>query len=72
MTMMPLAASASGTLSDAAPSIPLAYNSATGYYEADWDTTTVNNGLRTINASATDSAAQTTGATPASVEVDNV
>ena len=67
---------AAGSLSvqytiDAAPSIPLTYNSATGYYEADWDTTTVGDGPYTINASATDSADQTTEAS-VSVAVDNI
>ena len=57
---------------DAAPSIPLTYNGITGYYEANWDTTTVGDGPHAVNASATDSAAQTTPAAPVSVEVDNI
>ncbi len=47
-----------------------AYNAGSGYYEADWDTTAETDGSHTVNARATDSAANT--ATDANtVTVDN-
>lgn len=47
------------------------YNSMSGYYEWDWDTTSVTDGLYTISARSTDSASQATYADPVSVTVDN-
>jgi len=47
------------------------YNSASGYYELDWDTTTVADGSHTIDARATDSAGNTTNAAQVTVTVDN-
>jgi thermolysin len=47
------------------------YNSDTGYYEASWDTTTVDDGAHTINARATDSAGNV-GSDSNNVTVDNV
>jgi len=48
------------------------YNSASGYYELDWDTTAVADGSHTIDARATDSAANTGYASQVTVTVDNV
>jgi hypothetical protein len=48
-----------------------AFNSSSGYYEFAWDTTAVANGSHTIDARATDSSANTTNASPVSVNVDN-
>jgi predicted extracellular nuclease len=48
-----------------------AYNSSSGYYELDWDTTAVADGSHTIDARATDSAGNTTNATQVTVTVDN-
>ncbi len=48
------------------------YNSGSGYYELDWDTTTVADGSHTIDARATDSAANTSYASQVTVTVDNV
>lgn len=46
------------------------YNVATGYYEADWDTTTATDGDRMIEARATDSA-DNVGSDRYSVKIDN-
>ncbi|MFQ5859638.1 MAG: Ig-like domain-containing protein, partial [Anaerolineae bacterium] len=48
-----------------------AYNSATSYYEDTWDSTTVSDGSHTLDARATDSAANTVTA-GVTVTVDNV
>ena len=42
------------------------------YYYYDWDTTTVGDGLRTLDGRATDNASQTTYASQVTVTVDNV
>jgi len=47
------------------------YNSSSGYYELDWDTTTVADGSHTIDARATDSGSNTTNAAQVTVTVDN-
>jgi endonuclease YncB( thermonuclease family) len=47
------------------------YNSTSGYYEYDWDTTAVSDGDHTIDAQATDSDGNTTGASQLTVTVDN-
>jgi hypothetical protein len=48
------------------------YDSTSGYYEYDWDTTTVGDGDHTIDARATDSDGTTTDAAQVTVTVDNV
>ena len=48
------------------------YNSSSGYYELDWDTTGLTDGTwHTIDASATDSGGNTTNAAQITVTVDN-
>jgi subtilisin len=47
------------------------YNSTSGYYEYDWDTTGVSDGDHTIDARATDSDGATTNASQVTVTVDN-
>ena len=47
------------------------YNSDSGYYEYDWDTTGVDDGDHTIDARATDSDGATTEADQITVTVDN-
>ena len=47
------------------------YNSGSGYYELDWDTTAVTDGSHTIDARATDSAGNIANAAQISVTVDN-
>ncbi|WP_435344835.1 Ig-like domain-containing protein [Haloarchaeobius sp. HRN-SO-5] len=51
---------------------PATYDSTSGYYEYDWDTTGVSDGDHTIDARATDSAGATTNASQVTVTVDNV
>ena len=48
-----------------------AWNGATSRYELAWDTTLTTDGVRTVDARATDSKTQTTNATQISVTVDN-
>jgi endonuclease YncB( thermonuclease family) len=48
-----------------------AYNSTSGYYEYDWDTTGVADGDHTVDARATDSDGATTDASQITVTVDN-
>jgi hypothetical protein len=48
-----------------------AYNSSSGYYEYDWDTTAESDGDHTIDARATDSDGTTTHASQVTVTVDN-
>lgn len=47
------------------------YDSTSGYYEYDWDSTTVSDGDHTVDARATDSDGATTGASQVTVTVDN-
>jgi endonuclease YncB( thermonuclease family) len=47
------------------------YNSTSGYYEYDWDTTGVSDGDHTVDARATDSDGATTSASQVAVTVDN-
>jgi len=47
------------------------YNSTSGYYEDDWDTTTVSDGDHTVDARATDSDGATTRASTVTVTVEN-
>ena len=47
------------------------YNSTSGYYEYDWDTTAVSDGDHTVDARATDSDGATTDAAQVTVTVDN-
>jgi endonuclease YncB( thermonuclease family) len=47
------------------------YNSTSGYYEYDWDTTAVSDGDHTVDARATDSDGATTNASQITVTVDN-
>ena len=47
------------------------YNSTSGYYEYDWDTTASDDGDHTIDARATDSHGATTNADQVTVTVDN-
>jgi serine protease len=52
--------------------LPAPYNSASGYFEAQWDTTIeTEDQPATLRARATDSASQTTVATPVTVIVNN-
>jgi len=48
-----------------------AYNSTSGFYEYDWDTTAVADGSHTVDARATDSAGATTDASQLAVTTDN-
>ena len=48
-----------------------AYDSASGYYEYDWDTTAVSDGDHTVQARATDSDGATTESSRITVTVDN-
>ncbi len=47
------------------------YDSTSGYYEYDWDTTGVSDGDHTVDARATDSAGATTDAAGVTVTTDN-
>jgi hypothetical protein len=51
--------------------LPAAYNTTSEQYERAWDTTTADNGARTITARATDSAGSTSTTAPRNVTVDN-
>jgi hypothetical protein len=48
-----------------------AYNSGSGYYELDWDTTAAADGNHTVDARATDSAGNIANAAQIGVTVDN-
>ncbi|MFO8051784.1 MAG: S8 family serine peptidase [Thermoplasmatota archaeon] len=48
-----------------------AYNTETGYYEADWDTTDVTDGSYSLYAQATDSSSQTSSVVGITVTVQN-
>jgi len=48
------------------------YNSTTGFYERNWDTTTVSSGFHALDARATDSSSSTRSAQTVTVEVQNI
>lgn len=57
---------------DGGPNMNMAYNADSGNYEASWYTTTVSDGLHTVDARVLDSGGNTTNAISVIVEVDNI
>ncbi|KAB1198696.1 MULTISPECIES: S8 family serine peptidase [Haloferax] len=51
--------------------LPTSYNSSTGFHEAEWDTTAVEDGSHTLAARATDGSGNTSTVAEISVDVDN-